>query len=347
MNQSASFERRLAELVGEYANRAPIDVDPLGMARIASTAVNVVLPSRFGWRMPRPGLVLAILAIAIAMIGAVLASGSNPFLRDQTWAPVEGVLPFEGLPPEGAAASVPKHGELVLSFAARMTTLGMEVQQASLFADGRWIWHRNLEGSGEGNSVFGDLEPTRAVIEQRLTREGVELILADVKAAISMVGANGGPGTLWGQIGLVVDGRLQGIGWNDGNLPARLADPGSWLPPSAWADRELRGYVPWRYAVCHGRDVTLADMPSAAADVLRGQASFAGPGNPSVGTCYIVTTEVAREIAAGIEAAGRFVRCDPVSNQFFDRPAKLNECGYRGITFSEVLPDGELILRGG
>jgi hypothetical protein len=33
-------------------------------------------------------------------------------------------------------------------------------------------------------------------------------------------------------------------------LDARLTDPASWLPASAWEDREIRAYVPSRYEVC-------------------------------------------------------------------------------------------------
>ena len=35
-------------------------------------------------------------------------------------------------------------------------------------------------------------------------------------------------------------------------LYARLTDPASWLPASAWADQEIRAYVPSRYKVCYG-----------------------------------------------------------------------------------------------
>ena len=52
-------------------------------------------------------------------------------------------------------------------------------------------------------------------------------------------------------------------------------DPASVLPPSAWAVREIRAYVPSHYEVCMGtsppKDVSdlLSLLPARAADLLR------------------------------------------------------------------------------
>ena len=274
----------------------------------------------------------------------------NLLPRVHSWTPVEGVDPFHGLPPEGVAASVPDTGELVLTLGARMPDLGYEMQQSYLYADGRLIWQRNLEGHAQAQRIFGDLEPTTAIIEQRLTPEGVALVRAAVLASMpTNSGLGGRPGTRpWGGIEMVIDGRLQEVAWVDADLPVMLADPGTWVPDSAWADRTLRGYVPSRYGVCLGPSVQLSDLPAAAAAPLREQAGFVGPGSPSsIGICYTVPTEVAREIDASLRAAD-LVRCNPPTQLSYGMPHDPEgRCGYEGISFNELLPHGKLLLRGG
>ena len=100
------------------------------------------------------------------------------------------------------------------------------------------------------------------MMEQRLTPEGVSLLLSHVDASTSRtepVAWPGcvapphvcrGPGLIWGGISIKDGDRMQEVSWSDPDLPGRLADPGSWLPGSAWADREIRGFVPTRYAAC-------------------------------------------------------------------------------------------------
>ena len=68
---------------------------------------------------------------------------------------------FSGLPPEGAVASNPDEGEVVADFAK------IHVGFVYVYADGRVIWMRAATGS---------------IYEQRLTPEGVDLVLSgDVK----------------------------------------------------------------------------------------------------------------------------------------------------------------------
>jgi hypothetical protein len=104
--------------------------------------------------------------------------------------------------------------------------------------------------------------------------------------------------------------------------------------------------VPSRYAVCLNPDLALADLPPAAADLLRGRVGSAGPGNPtSIGTCYVVTTDVARDIAAALDAAG--LPREVPEWQLAYRLAPGDCCGEGVVFFAELLPDGELLLRGG
>jgi hypothetical protein len=348
MTVQSRFERRISLLVDAYADRAPRDFDPFAVARAAASSRrgygSVLLPS-----MQPAWAVFAAIGLLLALLGSALIVGGQLFRHSQERWLAEPVPPFIGLPPLGADPSEPEEGELVLDFGARMPMLGMEAHGGFLYADGRLIWHRNLDGNNlaEANLIFGDLPPTNAVIEQRLSPEGVELIRQEVLAHRGPEnGQVNKPGTWpWGWIDIVIDGRLQPIDWDDARLPVRLADPGSWLPPSAWADRTLRGYVPSRYAICPTPEVVFSELPATVARRLRADDAFPGPGEPRVDTCYAVTTTVAREIEAAFEAAGveRIVTVGMVGY----RLRVAEECCDSVVNFLEILPDGQEVGRGG
>jgi hypothetical protein len=96
-------------------------------------------------------------------------------------------------------------------------------------------------------------------------------------------------------------------------LDALLTDPASVLPPSAWAERKVRAYVPSHYAVCIDtsppKDASqlLSLLPARAADVLRSKSRTRSDGEVveapnvvlgrSVTYCSKLTTEEAREVA--------------------------------------------------
>jgi hypothetical protein len=100
-------------------------------------------------------------------------------------------------------------------------------------------------------------------------------------------------------------------------VEALLTDPASVLPSSAWAVREVRAYVPSRYAVCIDtsppKDAShlLSMLPARAADLLRdksrtrfgGEVQEAREGGRvvvlgrSVRYCFKVETEQSREVA--------------------------------------------------
>lgn len=81
-------------------------------------------------------------------------------------------------------------------------------------------------------------------------------------------------------------------------------------PASAWADREIKAYVPSRYAVC-ARDPAeaLTLLPDPAADLLRGKEktyehSAGQVAHPHRVTCFEVTTDEARALAHVLRRAG-------------------------------------------
>jgi hypothetical protein len=218
------------------------------------------------------------------------------------------VAPFIGLPPEGAAPSMPDTGELVFFFYAEaLGSAGRDTDGLSmwLYEDGRLIWQRQPVGTPDDQTelAFGTTEPTTAVIEQRLTPGGVELLRSEVIAVGQVLEEHQIGGVNFRILRYPDAGQLVELIWSDGWLPERLASPASWLPPSAWADQRIGGYVPRLYAACgYPR---LARLPSHARDLILAHAT--NPDGVVSGldlSCYLVPTEIAREFAATLEVAG-------------------------------------------
>ena len=248
-----------------------------------------------------------------------------------------------GLPPVGATPSAPKSGVLEMYY-----WVDRPRSRSWVYADGRLI-------------RLG-VPPRRGFLEQRLTREGVKLLRSEIVSAGGFGHAQPPPGsTSLDPLGIRVrkGDRLVPLRWASDlkRLEARLTNPGSGLPASAWTQRKIRAYVPSRFRVCAAADVVpdldkpdhtrivqmspariVALLPAAAQNVLRGRdwnARGAGPG------CFAVTTNQARSLAKALDGAGpatarkggfvnlnyRFVAPDP-SRQVW-------------ISFSPFLPHGE------
>ena len=145
-------------------------------------------------------------------------------------------------------------------------------------------------------------------------------------------------------------------------LEARLTNPGSWLPASAWKQPKVRAYVPSRFKVCaaavvvpdldkprQGRIVQMrparivALLPAAAQNVLRGRdwnARGAGPG------CFAVTTNEARSLAKALDGAGPAAARKGGGinlNYKFDAPGPSRQVW---IGFDPFLPHGETTCSG-
>jgi hypothetical protein len=332
MNDHEALERRVASLIRAYADRAPIDVDPTAMTLLVAAGPRRLSPPWIGFAPGRsPALTLVLLALLGTIAAGALIAGGQAFRRG----PVEiltdraFVEPFVGLPPEGAAPSVPESGELVLSFAGRVRSLGLDFHRMWLYTDGRLIWKSNLEGSSSGWKLrFGASEPTTAVIEQRLTPEGVELMRSRVMAAglrdiepadgITDGTAWNRPGVLWGGL-LVHDGdRLVDADWSDSELPELLAAPTSWIPESAWEDERIGAFVPSRYAVCLGHGVPAGVAPEDSSELwellpeptrnLIRSLAIVDPiqewHQQDARCLYEVSTDDIAAVAAGLENAG-------------------------------------------
>ena len=297
-------------------------------------------------------------AVALVAVATASAFAVRAFIIDK------GIV---GLPPVGATPSTPENGVLEMYYWVR------HVDGRSrnwVYADGRLIRLGASRANGRARRGF---------IEQRLTREGVKLLRSQIVSAGGFGHAQRPPGfenaqrppgtprseslhsvnppTIQERRG----GRLAPLTWaSDLNrLEARLSDPESWLPASAWKQRKIRGYVPSRFEVCvarilvpdldkprQGRLVRMDParivplLPAAAQNVLRGRgwnARGAGPG------CFAVTTNEARSLAKALDGAGPATARKGGAinlNYKFDAPGPSRQVW---ISFDPFLPHGEHI----
>src|SRR6266508_2227327 len=189
---------------------------------------------------------------------------------------------FIGLPPEGATPSTPERGELVIPFFGGLpakiiwTDRDWGVGQAWLYADGRLIWVR------EDDRPYGANHISTGLLEQRLTPDGVELFRSELLATGVFRDqlSYGGYPTVRVRDGDRFLNHRKLSPSDQRKFAALFADPASWLPGSAWADSEIRAYVPSRFAVCYwvpGQPSELSRilslLPASAQDLLHARMS--------------------------------------------------------------------------
>jgi hypothetical protein len=281
---------------------------------------------------------------------------------------------FIGLPPVAATPSTPEGGELVIFYWVNADWNHLGRSRAWVYADGRLIWLREKADLPEGANRF-----STGFLEQRLTREGVELLRSEIISTGQLghtppppplpAGVSAPPplkgepvqvpfGT---EIQVRNAGRLVSVDRPSDlkQLVVRLIDPASWLPASAWERRELRAYVPTKFAVCYGgwppdqpiepsRILSLLPVPAEdllrAKDRTRTEGRFGSPGHFHVVSdhCSDVTSEEARALAATFDAAGfeRFMPAVRLAYRF-ETPGPNEETVH--IYFEPYLPHGERI----
>jgi hypothetical protein len=293
------------------------------------------------------------------------------------------------LPPEGAPPSSPEHGELVLAVHGRGMAAGRALTHMYVYADGRLIWWRDDLPGG-----------AHTILEQRLTPEGVELMRSEVissglidpdyrNGSMGDGQADPDPFSFFGGIlvrggdglaGRFFDTYIDTIDERDviataeqeralELLDTRLADPASWLPASAWADQEIRAYVPTTYRVCYGgtqetieRDRLLHAIPGSVQELLEARdaenedfieyISFADwvGGARSTRYCSELTTEEARDVVRGLDDGGLEREQRPSTNSvggvsttfeyIFPVP---DPAGMAALWIDPYLPHGEAI----
>jgi hypothetical protein len=300
---------------------------------------------------------LVVVLAALALAAAVATAG---------WAIVREVVlhkSFIGLPPVGATRSAPESGELVIQYWIDPDGIkgGVAGGQGWVYADGRLIT------LGNGNGFH----------EQRLTPEGVELLRSEI-VSTGLFDHHQPAGRLASPHSVIqvrIGERLVRVQVGCPGCPAnfpeglgeRVADAASWLPASAWKDRQIRAYVAPRYAISYfaqpqtlERSRVLSLLPAAAEDLLRDKDTVpeqwytdSADHTPIPITRYVsdLTTEEARALAQALDDAG--LKPQKRANELFyvfepsgtslDRP--FPEKGHVGnvvfIYFEPTLPDGE------
>jgi hypothetical protein len=312
-----------------------------------------------------------VVGIAV-FVAAVWVVTSNPF--DRTSSPAEPTPPTErvgfiGLPPKGAPPSTPEHGELVLSLHGG-TTAGPR-SKIFVYADGRIIWQR------EANLPYGANARSTGFLEQRLSPEGVELLRSEVVSTglfdDDLTVDIAKPIPAYNAIQVRNGDRLVRVTYRQDRgvgrlatseqestilrLDARLADPASWLPASAWVDREIKAYVPSTFQVCYGPTANihvsenriLSLFPAPAEDLLRAAPETHVSNDPGPMGCRDMTTERARALAQTLDDAG-FDRDPFVNTSVLDYAFEPTVAIVPGpientvtISFEPYLPHGEAI----
>jgi hypothetical protein len=319
--------------MGDFSIPLSRDLPPNRLAQRRAHLISEIAQPPSRGPLPRRGLLVLVAAALIVVVGTASAIGGvRAFILDQG---------FIGLPPVGATPSTPESGELVLRWLGRSATpaplSGRPLFRVWVYADGRIIWSTS-DSVPEGANEF-----TSGYLERRLTPEGVELLRSEVVELLEGSGIPLEPVPTdeepRGFPSLEVrDGdRLVRANWGGTDIappvrtPEQLAalrrvdalvtDTASVLPPSAWAVREIRAYVPTYYEVCihtsPPKDASqlLSLLPTRAGDVLRGTSRTRSEGDvvasPDGGGpvavqgrwaeyCSKLTTEDAREVAEGL-----------------------------------------------
>ena len=223
---------------------------------------------------------------------------------------------FIGLPPEGAPPSTPEGGEIAVSIRSCQAPTG-ELSDVDglpplgalwVLADGRLIWLKYEDLPEGANSL------STGLLEQRLTPEGVELMRSEATAVFSSGEPHRCGPRDYDIFYVPAAGGLEGNTFSaDDEHLARIMDPWSWLPATAWEDREIRAYVPFKYLVMFGRlrsagpedrsfprDQFTAQLPAAAMEVIDTK-----NWQENGGIFYATfTTDEARALAAALDDAG-------------------------------------------
>jgi hypothetical protein len=303
-------------LAGRFAALAP---DPLAgnwnevLVRAGARKVGRPL-APFRADQGRRRLLVVLAAVALVAVLTASAFAVRALVTDKG---------FSGLPAVGATPSTPERGVLELYYWVR-DKRGRT--RNWVYADGRLIRLGVTRDNGT---------PLPGLREQRLTRQGVELLRSEIISAGGFGHAQPPPGSTAldrvnpSTIQVRKGDRLVPLSWARDleRLEARLTDPDSWLPASAWKQREIKAaYVPSRFEVCAtafvsdnrgSRNIPMRPgpivklLPAAAQNVLRDrnwrtQTSKPWPSAKRAvyGGCFAVTTNEAHSLAVALDRAG-------------------------------------------
>jgi hypothetical protein len=277
---------------------------------------------------PRParsgrGLVaLAAAAIVVALAVAGIAISDDDPSRVPTTAPTPTTTPPDTapprvipLPPEGAAPSAPVKGVVLLSLQACEGPSSLPWSgNLALFADGRLLWHTFDDPFAGHPSGLNYPRPTTGWLEQRLTPAGTELLRSELVSSGLLSPRQQAtytcpPGSYRADA-RTGDHYEYYVGKLPRDLVERIAEPASWLPASAWEDREVRPFVPASYHVCFtGLDprISVAEiataLPARLGKLVRARDWEENHAGVVWLWCTKVATEDARTFAEALDAA--------------------------------------------
>jgi hypothetical protein len=264
---------------------------------------------------------------------------------------------FAGVPPQGTHPSTPTTGKLLFSF----TVEGLGAHPTipyltwNVYEDGRVIWQ---EWNPAGDPIVipqGARMFDTSYVQQRLTPQGLHLLSARILSTglfehnlmlriarhrvVIWYRVRRGDHlvTLKGWPAAVVSGHeplmkaTQDQARGLARIQALLADSAAWsLPATAWADREVRAFIPSLYFLAFDRSTP--DLTKLPSPLLPYKKLLSHGEN----TCEIVTTGELRTILQAFLQAG----ITPVSNHADSISFVL--AGVRGHPsgphFSPVLP---------
>ena len=272
-----------------------------------------------------------------------------------------------GLPPVGATLSTPERGELVLNFTFGHSWGDPGRFSVLLYADGRLVSERVGD-----RSRTDEYRNSTGLLERRLTPEGVELVRAEVISTGLFdrdLHLQSGEGLYSGRINFRNGDRLVHVTWGDATwddvgpdsnvakevptpeqasalkrLDARLADPASWLPASAWKNPDITPFVPSGYSVCYfgaqgiGLSQVLALLPPAAGDLLRSQERTHREFTTFAHWCSDLTNAEARALARILDDAGLNGHEDVFGLTYGVRERELAGATEFSLTFVPLVP---------
>jgi len=190
----------------------------------------------------------------------------------------------------------------------------------TLYADGRILWQKWTTAGVATVVPAGGRRLDTGVVQQRLTLKGARLVRSKIVSTglfeHNLMLDLGGHGTwVFDQVrrgGRIVS--VQGVSlaaqphfrWATAAQRHALAwiagfvsDPAKWLPTSAWADRQIRAFVPARYLIAFDRSYPdLSKLPSRVHERLLQYKALRRYG------CQILTTGEARALLRTFAEAG-------------------------------------------
>jgi hypothetical protein len=226
---------------------------------------------------------------------------------------------FAGFPAVGVKASTPTTGSLLLS----LTFPGQQTTERNVYADGRIIWQR-WTPSGDATVVpKGAKSRDTGYVQQRLTPRGVQLLRTKMVATglfEHSLRLAVGRGNGWVVVEVRRGKRMVRVdavpspdqSWKPRFIratPAQqralmlteklVADPARSLPADAWADGQIRPFVPSHYVLAFDRGYPdLSKLPRSVGTVL---SEFRQLRRHA---CQIVTTGQARDLLQALTDAG-------------------------------------------